>query len=125
VLEKGDFQQAQNDEIYRLGMVRQFQLTFELAWKALKFVLEQDGVGGAEIGSARDILKLSVATGFLKDENIWLLMLKKCSRSAYLYNEEDIDALMILIKDSFIPAFKKLEKFLLAKQLEIEEDSAS
>lgn len=106
-------------------MVRQFQLTFELAWKALKFVLEQDGVGGAEIGSARDILKLSVATGFLKDENIWLLMLKKCSRSAYLYNEEDIDALMILIKDSFIPAFKKLEKFLLAKQLEIEEDSAS
>lgn len=123
VLEKGDFQQAQNDEIYRMGMIGQFQLTFELAWKALKYVLEQDGVGGAETGSARDILKLSAKTGFLQDENTWLLMLKKRNQSAHIYNEEDADELMILIRDSFIPAFKELEVFLLKKQREIEEDS--
>lgn len=123
VLEKGDFQQAENDEIYRMGMIGQFQLTFELAWKALKYVLELDGVGRAETGSARDILKLSVKTGFLQDENVWLLMLKKRNQSTHIYNEEDADELMILLKDSFLLAFKDLEKFLLKKQEEIEKDS--
>ena len=123
VLEKGDFQNAEDDEIYRMGMIGQFQLTFELAWKALKFVLEQDGVGEAETGSARDILKLAVRTGFLQDENIWLLMLKKRNKSTHIYNEEDADELLILIRDSFIPAFCDLERFLVKKQQEIEADA--
>jgi len=123
VLEKGDFQNAEDDEIYRMGMIGQFQLTFELAWKALKFVLEQDGVGEAETGSARDILKLAVRTGFLQDENIWLLMLKKRNQSTHIYNEEDADELLILIRDSFIPAFCDLERFLVKKQQEIEADA--
>ena len=122
VLEKGNFDLAENDEIYRMGMIGQFQLTFELAWKALKFILEQDSVGGAETGSARDILKLSAKTGFLEDEDIWLLMLKKRNQSTHIYNEQDADELMILIRDSFIPAFQRLERFLLKKQREIEED---
>lgn len=123
VLEKGDFQNAEDDEIYRMGMIGQFQLTFELAWKALKFVLEQDGVGEAETGSARDILKLAVRTGFLQDENVWLLMLKKRNQSTHIYNEEDADELLILIRDSFIPAFCDLERFLVKKQQEIEADA--
>lgn len=40
-----------------------------------------------------------------------------------VYNEEDADELMILIRDSFIPAFKDLEGFLLKKQREMEDDS--
>lgn len=123
VLEKGNFDLAENDEIYRMGMIGQFQLTFELAWKALKFILEQDGVGGAETGSARDILKLSAKTGFLEDEDIWLLMLKKRNQSTHIYNEEDADELLILIRDSFIPAFCDLERFLVKKQQEIEADA--
>lgn len=123
VLEKGDFQNAEDDEIYRMGLIGQFQLTFELAWKALKFVLEQDGVGGAETGSARDILKLAARTGFLEEENTWLLMLKKRNQSTHIYNEEDADELLILIRDSFIPAFRNLERFLVKKQQEIETDA--
>lgn len=122
VLEKGNFQQAENDEIYRMGMIGQFHLTFELAWKALKAILEMDGVGGAETGSARDILKLAAKTGYLKDENLWLLMLKKRNESTHIYNEEEADELMVLLRDSFIPAFGKLKKFLLGKEREIEED---
>lgn len=123
VLEKGDFQEAENDEIYRMGMIGQFQLTFELAWKALKFILEQDGVGGAETGSAREILKLAASVGFLQDEAVWLLMLKKRNLSAHLYNEEEIDELMVLLRDSFLPAFRRLREFLLNKQREIERDN--
>lgn len=66
---------------------------------------------------------LSVKTGFLQDENVWLLMLKELNQSTHIYNEEDADELMILLKDSFLSAFKDLEKFLLKKQQEIEKDS--
>ena len=44
VLEKADFSLAENDEIYRTGIIGQFNLTFELAWKALQQVLRLHGV---------------------------------------------------------------------------------
>lgn len=56
----------------------------------------------------RDILQLAYKTGFISDANVWLLMLKKRNLSVHVYSEEDIDELIILIRDSFIPAFKIL-----------------
>ena len=122
VLEKGNFQQAQDDEIYRMGMIGQFQLTFELAWKALKAVLELDGVQSSDTGSPRDVLKTAASVGFLKDDEVWLLMLKKRNLSTHIYDEEEADELMILLRDSFIPAFRTLRDFLMQKQAEIEAD---
>ncbi len=50
-------------------------------------------------------------------------MLKKRNQSTHIYNEEEADELLILIRDSFVRAFQNLEKFLLKKQREIEEDA--
>ena len=36
VLKNADFKLAENNEIYRTGVIGQFNLTFELAWKALQ-----------------------------------------------------------------------------------------
>lgn len=124
VLKKADFRTAENDEIYRMGVIGQFNLTFELAWKAIKAVLEQDGVQGAATGSARDILKLASQVGFIKDDSVWLLMLKKRNLSVHIYNEDEIDELMVLIRDSFIPAFDKVKQDLLAEQGKIEDDES-
>ena len=123
ILATADFSIAAHDDIYRMGVIGQFNLTFELAWKSLKAVLEADGVGGAETGSARDILKLAAATGFLNDDNVWLLMLKKRNLSIHIYNEEEVDELIVLIRDSFIPAFRVLETLLVKKEKEIETDA--
>lgn len=38
------------------------------------------------------------------------------------YNEDDADELLLLIRDSFIPAFEKLEKTLYEKINEAEDD---
>lgn len=77
VLNSADYKMAKNNEIYRTGVIGQFNLTFELAWKALKAVLEADGVSAAETGSPRDTLKLAAATGLIENQPVWLLMLKK------------------------------------------------
>lgn len=108
ILKNADFSKAQDDEIYRTGIVGQFNLTFELTWKALQEVLRIHGVSGAETGSPREILQLAYKVGFLSDPETWLLILKKRNTSVHIYNEDEIDELIILIRDSFVPAFEKL-----------------
>ena len=36
VLKSADFEMADNNDIYRTGVIGQFNLTFELAWKSLQ-----------------------------------------------------------------------------------------
>ena len=122
VLKQADFSLAAENEIYRTGIVGQFNLTFELAWKALQQVLRVHGVQEAETGSPREILQLGYKVGFIEDASVWLLMLKKRNLSVHLYNEAEIDELLILIRDKFIPAFWQLGKTLQQKLAEVEED---
>lgn len=121
VLQQADFALANENEIYRTGIVGQFNLTFKLAWKALQQVLRLHGVQEAETGSPREILQLGYKVGFIDDASVWLLMLKKRNLSVHLYNEEEIDELIALIRDSFIPAFVQLEKILQQKLAEVKE----
>ena len=115
VLKSADFEQANEYDIYRMGVIGQFNLTFELSWKALQAVLKQHGVEEAETGSPREILQLGYKVGFVNDQAAWLLMLKKRNVSVHIYNEDEIDELVILIRDSFIPEFTALEETLREK----------
>ena len=58
ILSNADFDFANEDEIYRTGIIGQFNLTFELAWKALQAVLRVHGVEEAATGSPRELLQL-------------------------------------------------------------------
>lgn len=115
VLKSADFEQANENDIYRMGVIGQFNLTFELSWKALQAVLKQHGVEEAETGSPREILQLGYKVGFVNDQAAWLLMLKKRNVSVHIYNEDEVDELVILIRDSFIPEFTALEETLREK----------
>lgn len=120
ILEQADFQEAATSPIYRRGVVGQFNLTFELALKTLQQVLQLHGVVEAATGSPREILQLGYKVGFLQQPEVWLAMLKKRNLSVHLYNEEEVNALIQLVKDSFIPAFQALEKTLQKKLAEAE-----
>ena len=120
ILKNADFVLADSNDIYRTGVIGQFNLTFELAWKALQEMMRLHGVLGAETGSPREILQLGYQYGFINDSTVWLLMLKKRNTSVYIYNEEQVDEMILLIRDSFIPAFVKLEEILQCKLDEVE-----
>ena len=87
VLLNADRQKAMNDEIYRMGVIGQFNLTFELSWKAVKETLMLYGVDVANTGTPREILKAAFKINFLSDEDIWLDMLKKRNISIHVYDE--------------------------------------
>lgn len=122
VLKGADFAFANENEIYRTGLIGQFNLTFELAWKALQEVLCLHGAEGAENGSPREILQLGYKLGFVEDSAVWLAMLKKRNTSVHIYNEDEIDEMLLLIRDSFIPAFVVLENTLQKKLGEAESE---
>lgn len=48
ILKNADFAFAESNDIYRTGIVGQFNLTFELAWKALQEVLRLHGAAEGE-----------------------------------------------------------------------------
>lgn len=122
ILKKADFEMANNDDIYRTGVIGQFNLTFELAWKALQAVLRLHGAEGAETGSPREILQLGYKLGFVDDAAVWLLMLKKRNTSVHIYDEDEVDEMLLLIRDSFVPAFIRLRDTLKVKAAEAEVD---
>ncbi len=124
VLKGANFAAADNDEIYRTGVIGQFSLTFELAWKALQEVLRMHGAEGAETGSPREILQLGYKLGFVEDPAVWLAMLKNRNTLAHVYDADKADERILLIRGSFIPAFLVLEETLRKKLHEAEEDWA-
>ena len=122
VLKSANFEFADDNEIYRMGIIGQFNLTFELAWKALQTVLRIHGAEDNGTGSPREILQLGYKLGFVDDAAVWLMMLKKRNESTHIYDENRVDELILLIRDSFIPAFSILEDTLRTKLEESEQD---
>lgn len=122
ILADAEFQLAETNDIYRTGIIGQFNLTFELAWKALQEIMRMHGVDEASTGSPREILQLGYKIGFINDSEVWLLMLKKRNTSVHIYNEDEVDEMIMLIRDSFIPAFSVLKDTLVKKLEEVESD---
>ena len=121
VLRRANFTAAYENEFYRAGVIATFNITFELAWKALQEVLRLEGVEQAVTGAPRDIVKLGYSFGFIDDIAVWLLMLESRNMAIHVYNEAEADKLLILIRDSFINALTLLEKKLREKFNEIQE----
>ena len=84
--------------------------------------MRMHSVEGASTGSPREILQLGYKVGFINDAEVWLLMLKRRNTSVHIWNEDEVNEMIILIRDSFIPAFKILTETLLEKLDEEESD---
>lgn len=108
VLRNADFGSSLRDPIYRMGLLGQFRLTFELGWKALQQVMREDGVEGSETGSPRELLQLGMAAGYLPDDRTWSAMLRWRNISAHVYDEVQADTLAALIQNRFLPALDTL-----------------
>ena len=110
VLEQADQKEAATNEIYRMGIIGQFNLTFELSWKALKDVLSLHGIAEAATGSPREIFKAAYALGWLKNEAVWLDMLKKRNIAIHVYDEERARTVTSLIFAEYLQPLQELRE---------------
>lgn len=112
VLLRAEKENSKSDEFYRAGVIGQFNLTFELAWKAVREVLELHGVSNFKTGSPRDVLKTAYQFNFLNDEKVWLDMLKSRNTISHVYDEAAALELANAIFDSYMTALVNLRELL-------------
>ncbi|HBE81008.1 MAG TPA: nucleotidyltransferase [Firmicutes bacterium] len=84
-LREGILKCDENDDLDRDGLIQRFEFTFELAWKTLQAMFENEGLIG--LNSPKTVLKEALKAGLIDDEEIWLKMLTDRNSTAHIYNE--------------------------------------
>src|SRR4029077_12910616 len=87
------------------GAIQSFEFSYELAWKAMKRILEKRGV---EVQSPRDTFREAARNKLINDPEPWFVFLEKRNLTSHTYKEET--ALSII---RILPVFSKaLQEFL-------------
>lgn len=84
-LEEGILSFDNIDDLKRDGLIQRFEFTFELVWKTLKSVFEEEGILG--LNSPKLILKEAYVAEMIKDQTVWLTMLVDRNSTSHIYSE--------------------------------------
>ena len=98
------------ENVILTGLVALYEICFEQSWKAMKEILEHDGVPESQTGFPRQILKLAYQMGLIKDEELWLAALKMRNNVAHSYNHAVALDIVDETKDKFYEMFCELKR---------------
>lgn len=82
------------------GVIQRFEFTFELLWKTLKVVLEDQGI---QAKTPKESLRAAFQISLITDEEIYLDMLQARNKMSHLYNKEESDKIFSGIKTKYLP----------------------
>ena len=88
---EAELKEAGFDDIYLDLVVKRFEFTFEMSWKALKRYLSFLGI---EAKSPRFVFQEAYTQEILTDEAIWLDMIEQRNLSSYVYDEFEIRGIL-------------------------------
>lgn len=97
------------DNVVLTGLVALYEICFEQAWKAIKEIMEQNGIYEAESGSPRQILKAAYKSGMIKDETVWLEALVSRNNVAHAYNSAVALEIVNKAKETYHNMFSELK----------------
>ena len=92
------------------GLVGLFEICFEQSWKAMKEILEYNGVPEGQTGSPRQILKSAYQVGMIKNEDVWLEALRSRNNVAHAYNYAIAMDIVRDTKDKYYQMFCDLKQ---------------
>lgn len=88
------------------GIIKDFELAYELSWKVLKKLLLENG---HETLGAKDVYSKAYQLGYLKEEQPWLSMIQDRNRSTHVYDEKSAREIVDKIKSTYMAALKEIE----------------
>ena len=100
-----EFKNEGFEDIYLDLIVKRFEFTYEMSWKALKRYLE---FLGFEPKNPRMTFKEAYSQQLIADEEIWLDMIEQRNLSSHIYDESEIKEILDK-KDTYKLAFLELK----------------
>jgi nucleotidyltransferase substrate binding protein (TIGR01987 family) len=94
------------DDLERDGLIQRYEFTFELAWKTLKVLFEDEGLIG--LNSPETVLKEALGAGLITDEELWLKMLADRNSTTHIYNEQLAIEICNQIRQSYVTVLERL-----------------
>jgi nucleotidyltransferase substrate binding protein (TIGR01987 family) len=92
-------------ELERSGLIKYFEITFELSWKLLKDYQESNGF---VLKSPRDVFKQAFQSDLIKDGHTWMEALEDRNLAVHTYDEKICIKLEALIKGKYFKVLKDL-----------------
>jgi len=93
------------DDLDKDGVIQRFEFTVELLWKALKAILEYQGI---ECYSPRNCIKEAFKANIIDDDEIILDMLEDRNKSSHIYNEDMSEEIFERIKNVYLEYLENL-----------------
>lgn len=93
-----------NGDIVLDVAAKRFEFTYEMAWKALKRLLDYLGI---DARAPRLVFKEAYAQGLLADEQVWLDMIEMRNLSSHVYDEHEISRILLEL-ERYLAAFDSL-----------------
>lgn len=97
------------DNVVLTGLVALYEICFEQSWKAMKEILENNGVSAGQTGSPRQILKAAYQAGIIEDEQLWLDALVARNNVAHAYNQVIALEIVRKTKEKYCQMFDTLK----------------
>lgn len=98
-------------DLERQGLIKAFEFTFDLSWKTLQDLFEENGY--KDIKGPKPAIRQAFKDGYIEDGDGWMKMLESRNLASHTYDDEtakaiaeEIDTKYYKLFESFI---KKLE----------------
>ena len=102
-------------EIVKVGVIKYFEMTYELAWNTMKDYYENQGETG--IQGSKDTFKLAFNRGLITDSENWFAMIDSRQLSIYSYDEKTSNEVVNDIVEKYIDLFIQLQSKLQVEKL--------
>lgn len=112
-LKEGLLQYDEEDELQRDGIIQRYEFTFELAWKTLKEIFEDEGLVG--LNSPKTVLREAYSSGLIDDEKIWLDMLVDRNATSHIYSQSNAIEICKRIKEIYVDKLEELKDKILER----------
>jgi nucleotidyltransferase substrate binding protein (TIGR01987 family) len=105
----------QYDELELAGLVKSYELAFELCWKTIKDKLDNDGI---DVKSPREAVKKAYQTALLDNVDQWLEALDHRNKFSHIYDEKMASEAVPYIRETLQPMIRACVETLNAKARE-------
>ncbi len=102
-----EYSKDEEDEVIKVGMIKFFEMTYELAWNTMKDYYEDQGETG--IQGSKDAIRLAFRRGLIQDAKNWLAMVDSRKLSVHTYDEDTAAQLAGDIDNTYVGLFIQLQ----------------